>query len=121
MNSQHISHSFDNPAASIWQRVRALPAIAPHWIIMGVLFIGALGLGYELLPGQIQRVAMLERDGQSLQARTMLEKSYQSGDRSFRTLYQALEEFEKDLHQHIHLENNILFPRAEEIEDRMRS
>lgn len=31
---------------------------------------------------------------------------------SYRTLYQALEGFEADLHQHIHLENNILFPRA---------
>ena len=31
---------------------------------------------------------------------------------SYRTLYQALENFEKDLHQHIHLENNILFPKA---------
>jgi regulator of cell morphogenesis and NO signaling len=31
---------------------------------------------------------------------------------SYRTLYQALAEFEADLHQHIHLENNILFPRA---------
>jgi regulator of cell morphogenesis and NO signaling len=31
---------------------------------------------------------------------------------SYRTLYQALSEFEADLHQHIHLENNILFPRA---------
>jgi regulator of cell morphogenesis and NO signaling len=31
---------------------------------------------------------------------------------SYRTLYEALQEFEKDLHQHIHLENNILFPRA---------
>jgi regulator of cell morphogenesis and NO signaling len=31
---------------------------------------------------------------------------------SFQTLYQALAEFEADLHQHIHLENNILFPRA---------
>jgi regulator of cell morphogenesis and NO signaling len=27
-------------------------------------------------------------------------------------LYSALAEFEQDLHQHIHLENNILFPRA---------
>jgi regulator of cell morphogenesis and NO signaling len=35
---------------------------------------------------------------------------------SFRTLYQALAEFEEDLHQHIHLENNILFPRAVEQE-----
>ena len=31
---------------------------------------------------------------------------------TFRALYQGLEEFERDLHQHIHLENNILFPRA---------
>jgi len=31
---------------------------------------------------------------------------------SYQTLYRGLEEFEADLHQHIHLENNILFPRA---------
>ena len=35
---------------------------------------------------------------------------------SYRTLYQALENFEKDLHQHIHLENNLLFPKAIELE-----
>ena len=31
---------------------------------------------------------------------------------SYQTLYRGLEEFEKDLYQHIHLENNILFPKA---------
>lgn len=36
---------------------------------------------------------------------------------SFRALYEGLEAFEKDLHQHIHLENNILFPRAVELEE----
>ena len=35
---------------------------------------------------------------------------------SFQTLYKALADFETDLHQHIHLENNILFPRAIEME-----
>ena len=35
---------------------------------------------------------------------------------SYQTLYQALENFEKDLHQHIHLENNVLFPKAVELE-----
>ena len=35
---------------------------------------------------------------------------------SYQTLYKALAEFETDLHQHIHLENNILFPRAIAIE-----
>ena len=35
---------------------------------------------------------------------------------SYQTLYKALGDFEKDLHQHIHLENNVLFPRAIKME-----
>jgi len=35
---------------------------------------------------------------------------------SYQTLYQALENLEKDLHQHIHLENNVLFPKAVDLE-----
>ena len=35
---------------------------------------------------------------------------------SYGTLYKALSDLESDLHQHIHLENNILFPRAIEME-----
>ncbi len=34
---------------------------------------------------------------------------------TFRVLYHKLYEFEKDLHRHIHLENNILFPNAEKM------
>jgi regulator of cell morphogenesis and NO signaling len=40
---------------------------------------------------------------------------------SYKTLYEALEDFEHDLHQHIHLENNILFPRAIELEGMITS
>lgn len=36
---------------------------------------------------------------------------------TYRGFYQALSEFERDLHQHVHLENNILFPRAIELEE----
>jgi regulator of cell morphogenesis and NO signaling len=36
---------------------------------------------------------------------------------SFHALYQALERLEQDLHEHIHLENNVLFPRAIDMED----
>ena len=36
---------------------------------------------------------------------------------SYGTLYEALKEFETDLHQHIHLENNMLFPRAIALEN----
>jgi regulator of cell morphogenesis and NO signaling len=35
---------------------------------------------------------------------------------SYRGLYHGLSEFERDLHRHVHLENNILFPRAVEME-----
>jgi regulator of cell morphogenesis and NO signaling len=35
---------------------------------------------------------------------------------SFQALYRGSREFEADLHRHIHLENNILFPRALEFE-----
>lgn len=34
------------------------------------------------------------------------------GCNTFRTLYRELEQFEASMHQHVHLENNILFPRA---------
>jgi regulator of cell morphogenesis and NO signaling len=36
---------------------------------------------------------------------------------TYRGFYQTLAEFEKDLHQHVHLENNILFPRAIELDE----
>ncbi|HSP17343.1 MAG TPA: iron-sulfur cluster repair di-iron protein [Thermoanaerobaculia bacterium] len=36
---------------------------------------------------------------------------------SFRALYERLAELEEDLHRHIHLENNLLFPRAARLEE----
>jgi regulator of cell morphogenesis and NO signaling len=36
---------------------------------------------------------------------------------SFRLFYQMLQQFESDLHTHIHLENNILFPKAIKLEE----
>ena len=67
------------------------------------------------------RMMMQEHDdaGEALRGLREVSSNYQvpaDGCITFRMLYQALEEFEKDLHQHIHLENNILFPRAAELE-----
>jgi regulator of cell morphogenesis and NO signaling len=36
---------------------------------------------------------------------------------TFKALYAKLEEFEQDLHMHVHLENNILFPKAVLLEE----
>jgi regulator of cell morphogenesis and NO signaling len=35
---------------------------------------------------------------------------------TYHAFYDGLKEFQQDLHQHIHLENNILFPRAIDLE-----
>lgn len=40
---------------------------------------------------------------------------------TFRALYAKLEEFEQDLHQHIHLENNILFVKAIQLEKELNN
>ena len=63
------------------------------------------------------RMMMQEHDGAGdvLRSLRTVTKDYtlpEDACISYRTLYQALQGFEADLHQHIHLENNILFPRA---------
>ncbi len=70
------------------------------------------------------RMMMMEHDtaGQILRELRALTSDYKvpaDACISYQTLYQALENFEKDLHQHIHLENNILFPKALELRNRL--
>lgn len=68
------------------------------------------------------RMMMLEHDkaGEILRELRKLSADYKTpADAcvSYQTFYQALEAFEQDLHQHIHLENNLLFPKAVALED----
>jgi regulator of cell morphogenesis and NO signaling len=68
------------------------------------------------------RMMMMEHDtaGQILRELRALTSDYKvptDACMSYKTLYQALENFERDLHQHIHLENNILFPKALDLEN----
>jgi regulator of cell morphogenesis and NO signaling len=67
------------------------------------------------------QMMMMEHDaaGEALRRIRVLSNDYTTpadACPSYQTLYRALAEFEADLHQHVHLENNILFPRAIEIE-----
>jgi regulator of cell morphogenesis and NO signaling len=41
------------------------------------------------------------------------------GCTTYRVCFQELEAFERDLHEHVHLENNVLFPAAVAIEARL--
>ncbi|HEY3103978.1 MAG TPA: iron-sulfur cluster repair di-iron protein [Pyrinomonadaceae bacterium] len=72
------------------------------------------------------RMMMMEHDtaGDLLREMRKLSSDYKvpaDACISYKTLFEALEEFEQDLHQHIHLENNLLFPKAVELEEALIS
>lgn len=71
------------------------------------------------------RMMMFEHDaaGEILAEMRQLTNGYTvppEGCISYKTLYEALRDFEYDLHQHIHLENNLLFPRAIKLESALQ-
>lgn len=68
------------------------------------------------------RMMVLEHDnaGAALHEMQKLSGNYQlppDASNSYWALYEGLTAFERDMHQHVHLENNILFPRAVAMED----
>ena len=63
-----------------------------------------------------------EHAGDSFQDIKRLSNNFsvpEDGCETCAVLYKELKEFEEDLHKHIHLENNILFPKAIELESEM--
>lgn len=68
-------------------------------------------------------IKMMEADhdeaGEIMRKISVLSNGYippQGACNTYRAFYSKLEEFEEDLHHHIHLENNILFPKALKLE-----
>jgi regulator of cell morphogenesis and NO signaling len=68
-------------------------------------------------------IGMMEREhqdaGKQLQRLRIATNGYvppQDGCTTYRLCYEELARFESDLHRHVHLENNVLFPQALELE-----
>ncbi len=62
-------------------------------------------------------------EGERFEKISVLSNGYSvpaDGCTTYRVTYAMLKDFEEDLHQHIHLENNILFPKAVELEKQLR-
>jgi len=74
---------------------RAIAAIEPHAVVMAIVFAPGLVAGYVFLPGENERVAMLERDGKNRQAMAILEARFAAGDRRPRTLFQLVGLYEQ--------------------------
>ncbi len=79
--------------------------------------------------GSVQNpIRMMEHEhdnaGQGLRRLRKLTGGFVAPDdacNAYRGLYEALAKLEADLHEHIHKENNILFPRAAELEARQQA
>ncbi|MCH2489366.1 MAG: iron-sulfur cluster repair di-iron protein [Flavobacteriales bacterium] len=77
--------------------------------------------------GTVQNpISMMEHEhdkaGQIFRTIKKLTNTYtppQDACNTYQVTFAMLEEFEKDLHLHIHLENNILFPKALELEQQL--
>ena len=70
------------------------------------------------------RTMMAEHDQEGVRFRKIRQLSHNyvppaDACQTYRVTYAMLEEFEQDLHRHIHLENNILFPKSAELEQKM--
>ena len=121
---QHVRAAFRGLAQELTMHMMKEEAVLfPYMVRMEVSVIQR----ESVLPppfGSVQNpvsMMMHEHDSAGEALRTMRQASagYTApGDAciSYQTLYKALADFEKDLHQHIHLENNILFPRAIDME-----
>jgi regulator of cell morphogenesis and NO signaling len=77
--------------------------------------------------GSVQNpIRMMEAEhqlaGDELYAIRSLSNNYtvpEDGCTTYRVTYQELQDFELDLHRHVHLENNILFPMAVKLEQEL--
>ena len=64
-----------------------------------------------------------EEAGEIMRKIAVLSENYtppQGACNTYRAFYAKMQEFEEDLHQHIHLENNILFPKSLKLEKNLR-
>lgn len=84
---------------------------------------GAAELGQSPFGSVGNPIAMMQHEheeaGALLADLARLTEGYNPPDwacNTFRALYHKLEEFQDDLHLHIHLENNLLFPKALQLE-----
>lgn len=112
MGSEMLTHMLKEEQV-LFPRLFAMEQAAQHGTVLQPAFFGALINPIRHMMGDHDDTAELLR---SIRALT---KNYTLPDdacASHQALYQGLTDLEKDLHRHLHLENNILFPRALELE-----
>jgi thioredoxin-like negative regulator of GroEL len=90
----HVSNASDR-LDTLQHDLAAASPVRAHVFVMSLLFGMALFVAYILLPGDSERIAMLERDGKTTEARSILEARFVAGDRRQRTLFQLQSLYEQ--------------------------
>jgi regulator of cell morphogenesis and NO signaling len=100
----------------LFPRIRKLEALLNHSTEAGSIQPGLLQVPVDMM---MQDHSL---EGDRFRTIEQLTQHYQppaDACNTFKVTYALLQEFENDLHLHIHLENNILFPKALEMEKRL--
>jgi regulator of cell morphogenesis and NO signaling len=119
-----ISESFEDLAAELGAHLMKEEMILfPFMTAMEAAVTGNAPVARAPFGSVQNPIAMMEHEhdsaGDALRAMRKASNGYSApadACLSYQTLYKALADFEADLHQHIHLENNVLFPRAVQME-----
>lgn len=96
----------------LFPRLFAMEQAAQHGTVLQPAFFGALINPIRHMMGDHDDAALLR----SMRALTNDYTLPDDACASYQAFYRGLTDLEKDLHRHLHLENNILFPRALELE-----
>lgn len=117
VNAELLSHMVKEEKI-LFPYIKALVAAKDHTQPLQAAHFGSVQSPINLMEMEHELV------GKNLDEIRLLSQNYllpQDACASYSLLYRLLDEFEEDLHLHIHLENNILFPKALEIEKQLNN
>ncbi|MDP9077046.1 MAG: DUF542 domain-containing protein [Bacteroidota bacterium] len=115
--SKLLMRSMDKEEQNIFPYIIALNEAYKNGTVIKEAAFGPLSFSVYLLEAEHENLA---EDFRMLRTLT---RNYQLPPyvpHSYGILYKMLQEYEDDIYLHLHLENNILFPKAIEIENEMR-
>ncbi|MBP7674804.1 MAG: iron-sulfur cluster repair di-iron protein [Thermoanaerobaculia bacterium] len=114
-------HAELNDLAAVYRELRA--ELEPHLAVEEEQVFPAVRrladptgpIGEDVQPALHGLEVEHERVGAALARLRALSRGFavpDDGCTTYRALYEGLERFERELHEHVHLENNVLFPRV---------
>jgi len=118
LSAAHLSMHMKKEELVLFPWVRKMVEAQKQQISPGVPFFDTVNHPIQMM------LREHEDEGERFRLISSLSNDYNPPEdacNTYRVTFSLLREFEEDLHQHIHLENNILFPKAELLEQQLVS